>query len=109
MNLKMHVRSVLTQLRSGTLPIEIETGRYYGVPRNQRFCKQCNTGRIEDELHFVFECQKCANLRIHFESKLREYQIVSNSQTDLLKLISQSTKATIALSYYIINALKIRS
>ena len=33
-----HLRSLLTQLHSGTLPLEIETGRYYGKTREQRIC-----------------------------------------------------------------------
>ena len=47
-----HLRSLLTQLHSGTLPLEIETGRYYGVTREQRICKQCNLNVIENEQHF---------------------------------------------------------
>ncbi len=30
----------------------IEVGRYNKTPRNERFCKKCNTGEIEDEMHF---------------------------------------------------------
>ena len=32
-----HLRSLLTQLRSGTLPLEIETGIYYGITREQEY------------------------------------------------------------------------
>mgnify|MGYP000155040650 CR=1 FL=1 len=40
MNMSKHLRSLLTQLHSGTLPLEIENGRYYGITREQRICKQ---------------------------------------------------------------------
>ena len=34
------------------IPLEIETGRYYGITREQRICKQCNLNVIENEQHF---------------------------------------------------------
>ena len=37
MNMIKHLRSLLTQLRSGTLPLEIETGIYYGITREQEY------------------------------------------------------------------------
>jgi len=32
-----HLRSLLTQLRSGTLLLEIEIGRYYGITSEQEY------------------------------------------------------------------------
>ena len=52
MNMSTYLRSLLTQLRSGTLPLEIETGRYYGITREQRICKHCHLNVIENEQHF---------------------------------------------------------
>ena len=41
--------------RLGLLPIEIEEGRWYGIPRKERKCKLgCNT--IGDLGHFLREC-----------------------------------------------------
>jgi hypothetical protein len=34
--------------------LNIEVGRYNKTPRNERFCKKCNTGEIEDEMHFFY-------------------------------------------------------
>jgi len=56
MNIIKHLRSLLTQLRSSTLPLEIETGRCYGITREQRICKQCYLNVIENEQHFLFDC-----------------------------------------------------
>ena len=41
----------LASLRSGCLPLAVETGRYQipKVPLNQRTCKICNQNCIEDE------------------------------------------------------------
>ena len=56
-------RRSFAQLRSGTLPIEIETGRYRGITREQRFCPICNTGEVENELHFILKCPVLHDIR----------------------------------------------
>lgn len=48
----------LLKFRCGSHDLEIEKGRYRGVPRDQRICTNCNLGRIEDEAHFLFECPR---------------------------------------------------
>ena len=45
----------MAQLRMGTLPLFIETGRYTKVPVNLRFCFNCPNSN-EDEFHFCFSC-----------------------------------------------------
>jgi len=49
-------RSVISQLRSGILPLAIETGRWNNVTLEERLCKLCNDNSIEDEIHFIFQC-----------------------------------------------------
>ena len=49
-------RSLLAQLRCGILPLRIETGRYVGEEPNQRLCTMCNNNEIEDESHFILNC-----------------------------------------------------
>jgi hypothetical protein len=36
--------------------LSIEVGRYNKTPRNERFCKKCNTDEIEDEMQFLLLC-----------------------------------------------------
>jgi hypothetical protein len=50
------LRILLSKLRIGMLNLEINLGRYEGVPREERLCKVCNSGLIEDEFHFVLVC-----------------------------------------------------
>ena len=38
--------------------LQIELGRYQGIPRHQRLCQQCSSGEVEDEIHFLFKCTK---------------------------------------------------
>ena len=69
-------RKFLTKLRLGVLPIRIETGRYER-PRKKAFewvCKQCNTGEVENEIHFLLKCPRHAQLRTSFLSKIADDQ-----------------------------------
>ena len=58
-------RWALASLRSGCLPLAVETGRYWipKVPLNQRTCKICNQNCIEDDFHFIIECITLQGLR----------------------------------------------
>lgn len=55
-NLSKAERSHMAQLRSGILPLRIETGRYVGEPPNERLCTLCTQQETENELHFVLDC-----------------------------------------------------
>ena len=46
-------RSMLAQIRFGTLPLHIETGRFRGTIPEERTCQVCNSQAIEDEFQFV--------------------------------------------------------
>ena len=48
-------RKFLAKLRLGVLALHIETGRYHRprLPAEDRLCKICNSGEIEDETHFL--------------------------------------------------------
>ena len=63
-------RSLVAKARMGTLPIEIETGRYRGTPRNERLCKQCDCRVVEDISHFMLHCSKYDELRIEMYEQI---------------------------------------
>ena len=65
LNLRKCERSVMCQFRTGILPLQIETGRYTGVPANQRYCVLCTDSQhcVENELHFLFQCDRDNDLR----------------------------------------------
>lgn len=67
-------RNALSKLRTSTHSLRIETGRHNSIPRQNRLCNECND--IEDEYHFLNECQKLHNLRNRFKSQV--YKINSN-------------------------------
>jgi hypothetical protein len=51
----------LCKFRISAHKLNIEVGHYNKTPRNERFCKKCNTSEIEDEMHFLLLCN-------HFET-----------------------------------------
>ena len=67
-------RRIITMLRCGCLPLEVETGRYRypKTPINRRTCQLCN-GDIEDEIHFLNICPALQTLRIQL------YKVTSES------------------------------
>ncbi len=58
-------RSYLAQLRCGILPLDIETGRWYGVKEEDRICKACNDNQIE-WISFYFSLYCILNTKNHF-------------------------------------------
>ncbi len=38
----------------GILPLEIETGRWQNKPVEERICKVCESGKVENEFYFIF-------------------------------------------------------
>ena len=56
-------RSLMSQFRTGIIPLEIETGRYVPIfiidrkrTANERICKLCRLNDIENEYHFGCVC-----------------------------------------------------
>ena len=81
-NLERNQRSSLSQIRIGTFPINIETGRHKKQPLQERVCPRCpNT--VETEEHFLVNCPLYKDQR----QKLF-LEINSKIQVDLLELSS---------------------
>ena len=55
-------RTQLTRFRLSNHTLMIEKGRHQNIDKNLRFCPFC-PGTIEDEIHFVLECQCFATHR----------------------------------------------
>ena len=70
--LTRYQRSLLSQLKSGILPLKIETDRYQGIPPDRRICKLCDLNTPEDEAHFLFSCPTLTPVRdsayVYFEN-----------------------------------------
>jgi len=82
-------RSLLSQLRLGIFPLEIETGRWRNIVAENRFCKLCTLNKVEDEAHFMFECPVFNELRLNFANDIDSSpeQIRSMSDPDRWELV----------------------
>ena len=87
-------RSVLAQVRSGILPLEIECGRWKSLEVEERKCKVCDQSVVEDESHFLFECSLYNSERSHF--------IETIDRPDLLRLENRNKWKIIMLDENVI-------
>ena len=57
------IRKCFMSFRISSHKLEIERGRYKTLPVKDRLCKLCNSGAVEDEKHFIFNCVLYSSLR----------------------------------------------
>ena len=87
-------RSALARFRCGTAAIHIETGRYEGLPENERICPVCENV-VEDEYHVLYRCPLYTDLREeYYEFSIAEMDVnVHNlSKEEQLSLILSNTE-----------------
>ncbi len=64
----------MAQFRIGILPLHIERGRFKDIRMDERVCLLCNSGEVENVLHFLFVCTTYSNYRQTL------YSIVNNNK-----------------------------
>ena len=47
----------MLKLRGGTAAFQIEMGRWHGMKREERVCKECDSGEVEDVCHWLLQCR----------------------------------------------------
>lgn len=65
------IRCALGQIRTSSLQLEIETGRFRGVPAEARICQLCHI-EPETELHYICHCPVYYEIRGRFHCLFRE-------------------------------------
>ena len=65
-------RRILAKLRGGTAGLEVETGRWRGVSREERVCKNCQSEEMEDVEHLLMRCSSVADEREKLVRLMRE-------------------------------------
>ncbi len=62
-------RRAFALFRCGVAPLRLETGRYEGLPEEQRKCFCCPEA-VEDEKHVLLRCPLYCNFRQHMFSEI---------------------------------------
>ena len=65
-------RRVLVQLRGGTAALEVETGRWRGVSREGRVCRNCRSEEVENVEHWLLRCTGMAEEKEKLIRTMRE-------------------------------------
>ena len=65
-------RSVLCKYRISAHSLSIEKGRHKNIQRSNRICNACNTGQIEDEIHFFLNCPTYDIIRKELIQKIKK-------------------------------------
>ena len=72
----------------GILPLRIETGRYVGETPEQRVCLLCNNNSIENEIHFVLNCELYNNIRLNYLHEILSTEEYANmSDSDFVRIV----------------------
>ena len=84
--------SILSKTRLGVLKLAIETGRHtkrnQKIPVGQRTCPVCTHAVIEDEVHFMFECDGYTANRANFIDKCKQLCHNFDNMTNTDKFIT---------------------
>ena len=56
-------RRMMLKLRGGMAAFQIEMGRWHGMMREERVCKECDSGEVEDVCHSLLQCFAWDHLR----------------------------------------------
>ncbi len=106
-----HMRA-LARFRTSNHTLAIEKGRHTIPPTasHHRYCIQCNSGEVEDEIHFLLTCTKHAILR---ERLLNSIYIVNNNlqflcKADLFEVLLSDTRFTTHLALFVKSAFENR-
>ena len=100
-------RRALSQFRMSTHNLQIEKGRYLGLPQAERLCKLCNMNDIENEYHFLLACPTCRNLRKLYLPKF--YWSFANVFKFKSLMPSSSLKTINSIAKYVYYSTKLRN
>ena len=107
-------RRALTKLRTSNHRLAIETGGWTKIERENLLCKQCTQNEVEDEIHFLFKCQKYTDERLltfqFIKSQCNVDLFYEKQQIENLKLlfISDHLSSLNTLGKFVKNSFKIR-
>jgi hypothetical protein len=100
-------RIALSRFRLSSHSLEIERGRYFNIPQNERKCQFCNMNFIENEYHFLLVCPMYKDLRKQF---LKPYYLSWPNLNKFDSLMeTRNAKIQLNLGKYIYKASRLRN
>ena len=81
-------RRIMIKLRGGTAQFQIETGRWKGVTRHERICKECDSGEVEDVEHWLMRCEAWKPQRVNLEAWMQRHGDKYSTQDSTASLLS---------------------
>ena len=98
--LPLFLRIKVTRMRLSNHRLPIETGRWSKTPHEQRICPVCPIGKLGDEFHYLFECDKFSRERkLYMEPKY----YINPSVYKACKLFNSHDKDTLIRTAKLIN------
>lgn len=105
------IRNTFTKLRISDHNLEIERGRYFKIPRQERLCKVCND--IEDEAHFILKCKTNEKLRESLFNSLQQennqFHLMSSEQKLVYLLNPTNFKHIRMFGFFLKQSLELRA
>ena len=90
------IRKSVTLLRLSAHNLYVETGRYSKVKREDRICQLCESNEIEDEVHFLIDCDFYNNIRQKYVNNILQNYCNNRGKLDqLIYLLTSSHDETI--------------
>ena len=78
-------RRAIAKIRMSDHHLEIEKGRHFDMPREDRICKMCPMKQIEDEKHFLTECTFYYRYKPRYELEYtNDIELMTNSDQKTL-------------------------
>ena len=106
-------RRNLAKLRISNHSLRIETGRYENIDVNERICQYCKSGKVENELHFLLECDNYREIRFKFLSEVHALfpciERCDNEAKFIWLMLCSDIKVIKILGSFVTNCFKIRS
>eukprot|EP00245_Coleochaete_scutata_P010377 TRINITY_DN3619_c0_g1_i11.p1 TRINITY_DN3619_c0_g1~~TRINITY_DN3619_c0_g1_i11.p1 ORF type:complete len:1206 (-),score=200.47 TRINITY_DN3619_c0_g1_i11:736-4353(-) len=92
----------LAKFRCGSHDLEVERGRHSNpfVSRELRLCKLCNMGKVEDEVHFLFECP------LYYEIRGRYHFLFRYADRDVCKFLNHPERDVVG--HYFLDCYQLR-
>ena len=93
---------IISKFRLSAHSLNVETGRYESIARENRRCVKCNLADIEDEYHFILKCPFYTDVRnLH----IKPYFTIRPNVYKLTQLLGSTNKQVLCnLGKYFLKA-----